>query len=151
MQKNHAARRGAGIEIGSSRRRCGVWWCSPLRRFRATARVAAPSVCYAVACILLAAAPTTTPCFRHWRRSSLLPLPRGASGEEIRLYVLPKPPLDRGGGIAPAMTERFSKSFTKICAPSPLTGTGCTGILKVAWKLSELCEKEKQRNRIRLF
>ena len=25
MQKNHAARRGAGIEIGSSRRRCGVW------------------------------------------------------------------------------------------------------------------------------
>ena len=28
MQKNHAARRGAGIEIGSSRRRCGVWWCN---------------------------------------------------------------------------------------------------------------------------
>ena len=26
------------------------------------------------ACVLLAAAPTTTPCFRHWRRSSLLPL-----------------------------------------------------------------------------
>ena len=25
------------------------------------------------ACVLLAAAPTTTPCFRHWRRSSLLP------------------------------------------------------------------------------
>ena len=32
------------------------------------------------ACVLLAAAPTTTPCFRHWRRSSLLPLPRGALG-----------------------------------------------------------------------
>ena len=44
-----------------------------------------------------------------------------------------------------------SKSFTKICAHSPLTGTRCTGILKVAWKLSELCENEKQRNRIRLF
>ena len=40
------------------------------------ARVAAPSVCYAVACILLAAAPTAPPCFRRWRRSSLL-LPRG--------------------------------------------------------------------------
>ena len=26
------------------------------------------------ACVLLAAAPTATPCFRHWRRSSLLPL-----------------------------------------------------------------------------
>ena len=48
--------------------------------FGATARVAAPSVCFAVACILLAAAPTTTPGFRHWRRSSLLPLPRGALG-----------------------------------------------------------------------
>ena len=37
-------------------------------------RVAAPSVCFAVACILLAAAPTATPCFRRWRRSSPLPL-----------------------------------------------------------------------------
>ena len=37
-------------------------------------RVAAPSVCCATACILLAAAPTATPCFRHWRRSSPLPL-----------------------------------------------------------------------------
>ena len=40
--------------------------------FGDTARVAAPSVCFAVACILLAAAPTAPPCFRHWRRSSLL-------------------------------------------------------------------------------
>ena len=36
-------------------------------------RVAAPSVCFAVACILLAAAPTAPPCFRRWRRSSPLP------------------------------------------------------------------------------
>jgi len=35
-------------------------------------RVAAPSVCFAVACILLAAAPTAPPYFHHWRRSSLL-------------------------------------------------------------------------------
>lgn len=36
-------------------------------------RVAALSVCFALACILLAAAPTISPCFRHWRRSKLLP------------------------------------------------------------------------------
>ena len=35
-------------------------------------RVAAPSVCFAVARILLAAAPTAPPCIRHWRRSSPL-------------------------------------------------------------------------------
>ena len=44
--------------------------------FGDTARVAAPSVCFAAARILLAAAPTAPPCFRHWRRSSPL-LPRG--------------------------------------------------------------------------
>ena len=37
-------------------------------------RVAAPSVCCAVACILLAAAPTAPPCVRRWRRASPLPL-----------------------------------------------------------------------------
>ena len=36
-------------------------------------RVAAPSVCFAAARILLAAAPTAPPCFRRWRRSSPLP------------------------------------------------------------------------------
>ena len=36
----------------------------------------APSICFALARILLAAAPTVPPCFRHWRRSSPL-LPRG--------------------------------------------------------------------------
>ena len=35
-------------------------------------RVAAPSSRFAIACVLLAAAPTATPCFRRWRRS--LPL-----------------------------------------------------------------------------
>ena len=42
-------------------------------RFARQGRVAAPSVCFAVARILLAAAPTAPPCFRHWRRSSPLP------------------------------------------------------------------------------
>ena len=55
------------------------------------ARVAAPSVCFAAACILLAAAPTATPCFRHWRRSSLLP------------------PL---GELAAKQTERAIKGYT---------------------------------------
>ena len=41
-------------------------------RFARQGRVAAPSVCFAAARILLAAAPTAPPCFRHWRRSSPL-------------------------------------------------------------------------------
>ena len=45
----------------------------PLSLLRRQGRVAAPSVCCAAACILLAAAPTATPCFRRWRRSSPLP------------------------------------------------------------------------------
>ena len=48
----------------------------PLSLLRRQGRVAAPSVCCAAACILLAAAPTATPCFRRWRRSSPL-LPEG--------------------------------------------------------------------------
>ena len=46
----------------------------PLSLLRRQGRVAAPSVCCAVARILLAAAPTATPCFHRWRRSSPLPL-----------------------------------------------------------------------------
>ena len=46
--------------------------------FAATSRVAAPSVCFAAARILLAAAPTAPPYFRHWRRSSLLLPQRGS-------------------------------------------------------------------------
>ena len=42
--------------------------------FGDTARVAALSVCFAAARILLAAVPTAPPCFRHWQRSSPLPL-----------------------------------------------------------------------------
>ncbi len=38
--------------------------------------------------------------------SQTAPLPRGASGEETRLYDMPRPPLVRGGS-ASALTERF--------------------------------------------
>ena len=41
---------------------------------------------------LLAAAPTTPPCFRHWRRSSLLPS-RGGFGKEVELSAMPRAPL----------------------------------------------------------
>ena len=59
----------------------------------ATARVAAPSVCYAVACILLAAAPTAPPCFRRWRRSSPLLLTRGGLGIPQSFASSPEAPL----------------------------------------------------------
>ena len=39
-------------------------------------RVAAPSSRVAFACVSLAAVPTATPCFRHWRRSLQLQNPR---------------------------------------------------------------------------
>ena len=77
---------------------------SPSLLRNATARVAAPSVCFAAARILLAAAPTAPPCFRHWRRSSPLLPPRGGFGRAHRslylfgeLYVImvlrPCPPI----------------------------------------------------------
>ena len=58
------------------------------------------------ACILLAAAPTALPCFRHWRRSLLLPLPRGASGEEAKRHEMPKPLL-LGEVAAPKVQTSF--------------------------------------------
>ena len=68
--------------------------------FGATARVAAPSVCFAAARILLAAAPTAPPCFRHWRRSSPL-LPKG---EALAGRKAQKPPFGDGcserGGVS---------------------------------------------------
>ena len=57
------------------RKRCGLALSVSSQAPR-QGRVAAPSVCFAAARILLAAAPTAPPCFRHWRRSSPL-LPKG--------------------------------------------------------------------------
>ena len=39
---------------------------------------------------------------------------RGASGEEIKLCGLPKPPLGRGGGTASAVTERLSPELSRL-------------------------------------
>ena len=50
-------------------------------------------------CVLLAAAPTTPPCFRHWRPSSLLPT-RGGFGKEAELCAMPRAPLLAGAVAA---------------------------------------------------
>ena len=69
-------------------------------------RVAAPSVHIVQSTrVLLAAAPTTPPCFRHWRRSSLLPT-RGGLGKEVRLCEMPRAPLL--GGLSPQATGGLS-------------------------------------------
>ena len=72
------------------------------------------------ACVLLAAAPTATPCFRHWRRSSLLLLPRGGFGISESFSSSPEAPLpgelsakqterlDEGKPVREALTERFN-------------------------------------------
>ena len=64
----------------------------------ATARVAAPSVCFAVACILLAAAPTAPSCFRRWRWSSPLLLTRGGLGSRVKLAGYARGSPTRGAG-----------------------------------------------------
>ena len=82
---------------------------SPLSlAFARQGRVAAPSVCFAVACILLAAAPTAPPCFRRWRRSSPLLLPRGGLGIPQSFASSPEAPLlGELAGASP--TERLDE------------------------------------------
>ena len=63
-------------------------------------RVAAPSVHIVQSTrVLLAAAPTTPPCFRRWRRSSLLPS-RGGLGKKVEPYAMPRAPLLAGAVAA---------------------------------------------------
>ena len=88
---------------------------SPSLLRNATARVAAPSVCFAVACILLAAAPTAPPCFRHWRRSSPLLLPRGGLGiPQSFASSLEAPPL---GELARSAREGSTLFPLPFCYP----------------------------------
>ena len=79
---------------------------SPSLLRNATARVAAPSVCFAAARILLAAAPTAPPCFRHWRRSSPLLLPRGGLGSPRRVNGFARGSPTRGA-VERSETERL--------------------------------------------
>ena len=87
---------------------------SPSRLRRATARVAAPSVCFAVARILLAAAPTAPPCFRHWRRSSPLLLPRGGFGSPRRVNGFARGSPTRGA-VERSETERLYEGEPFLC------------------------------------
>ena len=62
---------------------------------------------------------------------------RGASGEEARLYGMPRPPLVRGGGTASAVTERLSParasrsgcplSNLSVCFADSSPGRGASG------------------------
>ena len=80
-------------------------------------RVAAPSVHIVQSTrVLLAAAPTTPPCFRHWRRSSLLPS-RGGLGKTIRLHEMPRPPPTSGG-----CRRKATGGFPHQKAPPSLKG-----------------------------
>ena len=101
------------------RQRLSLWErssTSPSRLRRATARVAAPSVCFAVARILLAAAPTAPPCFRHWRRSSPLLLPRGGFGIAENFSSSPE---------APLLGELSSEARLRGCTKGSLTVSHC--------------------------
>ncbi len=91
-------------------------------------RVAAPSVHIVQSTrVLLAAAPTTPPCFRHWRRSSLLPT-RGGLGKEVRLYEMPRAPLLAGAvaagdwGVAPSSCCRKTPPSSLRDATAPNRG-----------------------------
>ena len=107
-------RRAAGVTVpgcalsGASRQlpQRGRSSTSPSLLRNATARVAAPSVCFAAARILLAAAPTAPPCFRHWRRSSPLLLPRGGLGSPRRVNGFARGSPTRGA-VERSETERL--------------------------------------------
>ena len=88
--------------------------------FADTARVAAPSVCFAAARILLAAAPTAPPCFRRWRRSSpLLPKGEALAGRatfywtpEARYGVKGRASLQRAAASGQAHLVKLSLAWT---------------------------------------
>ena len=67
------------------------------------------------ACVLLAAAPTATPCFRHWRRSSLLLLTREALAFRKASPLRQRLP-SIGELSSDSETERFI-SFSFAAAP----------------------------------
>ena len=87
---------------------------SPSLLRNATARVAAPSVCFAAARILLAAAPTAPPCFRHWRRSSPLLLPRGGLGSPRKVNGFARGSPTRGA-VERSETERLYEGEPFLC------------------------------------
>ena len=95
-------------------------WLALSVTFGATARVAAPSVCFAVACILLAAAPTAPPCFRRWRRSSpLLPEGEALAGRAALSWT----PEAQYGAKGRALLQRAAASGQAHLVKLPLAWT----------------------------
>ena len=105
---------------------------SPSRLRRATARVAAPSVCFATARILLAAAPTAPPCFRHWRRSSpLLPKGEALAGRATSYWT----PEVRYGAKGRALLQRAAASGQRTLSSCRCPGQRST----TAHETNKLC------------
>ena len=97
---------------------------SPSLLRNATARVAAPSVCFAAARILLAAAPTAPPCFRHWRRSSPLLLPRGGLGSPRKVNGFARGSPTRGTGERSETERLYEGEPDRHANGSPSGGAG---------------------------
>ena len=104
---------------------CGHFARSSFARSRRRrAWVAAPSVCCAPACILLAAAPASAPCFRHWRRSPPLQTFESQAVQTGRVspsHPSRKAPLARGAALqrrrqADCKAERFSSHISPAAA-----------------------------------
>ena len=93
-------------------------------------------------CILLAAAPTTPPCFRHWRRSSsLLRIISGniiynfAILENLRIFqncLFTRGVVTVNGIYSAAFCE--STALWSVCSPSPSRLTPCH-----LWRNRTLC------------
>ena len=75
-------------------------------------------------CVLLAAAPTTPPCFRRWRRSSSLPS-RGGLGKKVESYAMPRAPLLAGAvavGDWGVKSHTFSIPVRRLATSGSKTG-----------------------------
>ena len=84
----------------------------PLSLLRRQGRVAAPSVCFAVACILLAAAPTAPPCIRRRRRSTPSPRSHRSHSRTARRSW----PARGQGAVRPASSGRTPSACGTPCS-----------------------------------
>ena len=118
------------------RKRCGLALSVSSQAPR-QGRVAAPSVCFAAARILLAAAPTAPPCFRHWRRSSPLPQ-RGSHWHVGRLssgrakHNISETAVLRCLGQRQLDKERCPEAAVPVSKARPLASCRASG---VQWKV----------------
>ena len=128
-------RAGDGMASPSRLHREGsLAFIQPLSLLRRQGRVAAPSVCCAVACILLAAAPTATPCFRRWRSGCVCCFffsPLAGTLKKQNAALASPPFICRWQRSAPLQSsplplvgEPLAKPFTLRGLPKPPLGRG---------------------------